>query len=154
MLSFISCIFTIYAALYLLENTSFIMKKNIWKRNPVLIQKQTCCWIKRTVLLSPSEDDDNDSDSSKEFEYIFMPENETYYQDNPENSRKPVYHLFWKDCKDCQELIEEMEKRGMNVYFINGNEIFNDNILEGPLLYKDDNCIEGLFAIYAEVFRM
>ena len=154
---------TIYIALFLLENNSFLVKiKRSWltrnKKNTRL-----CC-RKYTTLLYPEEENPNDENQDKaENLSKLMQENGFVYSihgidndtDNAELTEdNPFYTLFWNKCPDCDELVKEMERRKLRFIFIDGRVDEYLGIFDEPLLYKNDEYIDGIFAIYAEIFRM
>ena len=164
-MSFIYCLMTIYVALFLLENNSFLVKINRswltsgWKtRNKHTI---LCC-RKYTTLPYPEEEDEDPDDKINNISKI-MQENGFVYSihsiDNDTDSGEltednPFYTLFWNKCPDCDELVKEMERRKLRFIFIDGRVDEYLGIFDEPLLYKNDEYIDGMFAIYAEIFRM
>ena len=63
---------------------------------------------------------------------------------------KSSYKLIWHDCKNCEELLENMQKLNLKKIYI--NEKLN-NYLINPLLYRDDKLIaNNLFDIYKEIY--
>jgi len=167
-MSFIYCLLTIYIALFLLENNSFLVKINRswltrgWKtRN----NKTLLCCRKYTELLYPEEEDegpnDENQDNAENLSKI-MEENGFVYTihgvDNDNDTEltedNPFYTLFWNKCPDCDELVAEMERRKLRFIFIDGRVDEYLGIFDEPLLYKNDEYIDGMFAIYAEIFRI
>jgi hypothetical protein len=145
-MSFIFCLITIFIAVFLLENNCFHFLVKI-KRGWVNRSKETIlCCRKYTTLLSPEGDDDLPKKSKITQEKIFV------YVEEEDN--KPFYTLFWNKCPECNELIKEMERRNLSFIFIDG--IFDNSVVDfdEPWLYKNDELIDDIFAIYAEIFQM
>jgi hypothetical protein len=74
----------------------------------------------------------------------------------------PLYTVFWKECPECTELLNIMERNGMRHFFVNAKDLFDDD-LEEPIVCKSTvwpnrehdeyKVIGGWFAIYEELYR-
>lgn len=85
------------------------------------------------------------------------PNNDEYTPTVNNTNEQTLYTLVWYDCKECEQLLEEVYKTGLQFIYINGTYYFYDPQLSDnkPLLYKDDEFLtDDIFDIYTELFSM
>jgi len=83
--------------------------------------------------------------------------NDEYFPSGNLVNKQTLYTLVWYDCKECEQLLEEVYKTGLQFIYINGTYYFYDPELSDnkPLLYKDDEFFtDDIFDIYTELFSM
>ena len=68
------------------------------------------------------------------------------------NPNHPLYTVFWQKNEKCTELLEEMEANGMQVYFIDGTDVFANILWDEPIIYKNEGILSGWFDIYEEIY--
>jgi len=114
---------------------------------PIIKNKHDSTTRLASILLIPPEDDPK---RKKKIDILSQPNPFSEFQPR-QDPNYPLYTVFWKKCRECTELLEEMEARGLRVVFIDGQAIF-DIIWDEPIVYKNEEILVGWFDIYEEIF--
>ena len=139
--------------LLLTKITAFYLKSNKIQRPPVYSQTKVDFYEK------PSRKKQNKKLNIVEFETYLsgLHNNDEYTPTGNKINEQTLYTLVWYDCKECEQLLEEVYKTGLQFIYIDGTYYFYDPQLSDnkPLLYKDDEFLtDDIFDIYTELFSM
>jgi hypothetical protein len=89
----------------------------------------------------------------------FIPEDDNRKNIIDETIDEPIYTLIWYDCKECTELIKNINLLKFKIIYVKGiyynyETSYNYNLASNPLLYKNDILIcYNLFDIYEEIYK-
>lgn len=139
--------------LLLTKITAFYFKSNKMQRSHIYSQ------TKVDFYENPRRKKQNKKLNIVEFEtYLSGLHNNDEYTPTVNNTNdQTLYTLVWYDCKECEQLLEEVYKTGLQFIYIDGTYYFYDPELSDnkPLLYKDDEFFtDDIFDIYTELFPM
>jgi len=125
--------------LFLLLSLSILLVQytNAFLARKSIIQTRTSLSL---VLLSPEDDPKR----KKKIDILSQPNPFSDFQPR-QDPDDPLYTVFWKKCRECTELLEEMEANGLRVIFIDGEAIF-DIIWDEPIIYKNEEILIGWFS--------
>ena len=139
--------------LLLTKITAFYFKSNKMQRSHIYSQ------TKVDFYENPRRKKQNKKLNIVEFEtYLYgLPNNDEYTPTGNKINEQTLYTLVWYDCKECEQLLGEVYKTGLQFIYIDGTYYFYDPQLSDnkPLLYKDDEFLtDDIFDIYTELFSM
>jgi uncharacterized protein YxeA len=143
------------SCLLLTKICAFYLKSNKIQRSPVYSQTKVDFYEKPRRKNQKQNKELNIAD----FETYLsgLPNNNEYTPTGNKINEQTLYTLVWYDCKECEQLLEEVYKTGLQFIYINGTYYFYDPQLSDnkPLLYKDDEFFtDDIFDIYTELFSM
>ena len=132
---------------------AFYFKYNKIQRSPIYSQTKVDFYEK------PRRKNQNKKLNIADFETYLsgLPNNDEYIPTGNTVNKQTLYTLVWYDCKECDQLLEEVYKTGLQFIYIDGTYYFYDPQLSDnkPLLYKDEEFLtDDIFDIYTELFSM